>query len=98
MLMDGLAAVLGVVDEGLVLKDIITRHTLDQRAPAGGGGEHWCAARTPGVRGRVLIAEDNAVNQLIVERLLQRAGWTVVTVAMETRRSFGPPQNTTMPS
>ncbi|HMF61847.1 MAG TPA: response regulator, partial [Vicinamibacterales bacterium] len=29
---------------------------------------------------RVLVAEDNVVNQLIAERLLQRAGWTVVTV------------------
>ena len=50
MLMEGLAAVLGVADEGMVLKDIITRHTLDQRLPRPAASPGACAAarRRPG--------------------------------------------------
>jgi signal transduction histidine kinase/DNA-binding response OmpR family regulator len=83
MLMEGLAAVLGVVQEGTVLKSIITRHSLNEGMPR--------PASTPlapivprgdgqGPPRRALVAEDNAVNQLITRKLLQRAGWTVHTV------------------
>ncbi len=82
MLMEGLAAVLGVVEEGSVLTDIITRHTLAERR-ARLTTSHAAMPRSDHNSEnprRVLVAEDNAVNQLIAERLLQRAGWTVVTV------------------
>jgi two-component system sensor histidine kinase/response regulator len=82
LLMEALAAVLGIVEEGAALKGIITRHTLADRlmipAPS------RVLAPPPPVAGqarRALVADDNAVNQLIVQRLLERAGWTVVTVA-----------------
>ena len=83
MLMEGLAAVLGVTDERRVLHDIITRHTLDQQLPRAAVSVGTAASHlaTSEQSRRALIAEDNAVNQLITERLLQRAGWTVVTVA-----------------
>jgi CheY-like chemotaxis protein len=82
MLMEALAAVLGVVEEGAVLKGIITRHTLADRlaTPVTSAFDAATPACTGGVVRRVLVAEDNKVNQLIVERILQRAGWTVVTV------------------
>ena len=83
MLMEGLAAVLGVAEEGTPLKNIITRHTLEERVPRPPVASLVPGLRTerPGPPRRALVAEDNAVNQLIVRKLLQRAGWTVQAVA-----------------
>jgi CheY-like chemotaxis protein len=80
--MEALAAVLGVVEEGAVLNSIITRHTLADRlaTPAASAFDAAPPVRPGGVVRRVLLAEDNKVNRLIVERILQRAGWTVAMV------------------
>jgi CheY-like chemotaxis protein len=83
MLMEGLAAVLGVMQEGTIPTGIITRHTLNELLPRPAAVPVNAPPRDgrPGASRRVLVAEDNPVNQLITEKLLQRAGWTVVTVA-----------------
>jgi len=78
LLMEALASVLGALEEQRLPEQIITRHTLDERharAPV---------VRTPSVPAapvvaarRALIVEDNPVNQIIAEKLMQRAGWQV---------------------
>ena len=49
-------------------------------ADAVSGGPQGAAGQTPGLAGQVLVAEDNAVNRLVVTRMLERMGYAVQAV------------------
>jgi len=83
LLMEGLAVVLGDIQKGVPRGRIITRHTLSEMQPrpvtalVTGTGSRGA----PGAAPRALVAEDNPVNLMLTVKLLEKAGWEVLTVA-----------------
>jgi signal transduction histidine kinase/CheY-like chemotaxis protein len=83
LLMDALAVVLGEAQRGNRADRITTRHTLDERQPRPVKAL-VNAVRRSGASGlvrRALVAEDNPVNLMLAVKLLERAGFEVVTVS-----------------
>jgi two-component system sensor histidine kinase/response regulator len=82
VLMEGLAVVLGAAQRGAPAGRITTRHTLDELHPRPVTALVNTPARprTASARRRALIAEDNPVNLMLAVKLLEKAGFEVVTV------------------
>jgi two-component system, sensor histidine kinase and response regulator len=80
LLLEGVAAAVGTIQEGVPPAHIITRHTLNELQPrpvaelVGVSNQ----SRARGTGRRALIAEDNPVNLMLATKLLERAGWVVV--------------------
>ncbi len=73
-LSDILSAVWGVKQRGGVREVFVTRHTINESRA------HEAAAQHTPWRGRVLVAEDNVVNQRAAARMLEVLGCTVDVV------------------
>jgi two-component system, sensor histidine kinase and response regulator len=80
LLMEAIAAAVGKLREGAAPSGIITRHTLNELHPRPVAElvTETSRASALGPKRRALIAEDNPVNLMLAEKLLERAGWTVV--------------------
>ena len=65
--------------------------TRDASADAPAGQWRSLAQRPAPIGGRVLLAEDNVVNQRVAERMLERLGYRVDVVAngLEAIEAFG---------
>jgi two-component system sensor histidine kinase/response regulator len=56
---------------GMLVTQALTRRAMPAAAPV------WEEPSTPSARGRVLLVEDNEINQLVAGEVLRRAGFTV---------------------
>jgi signal transduction histidine kinase/CheY-like chemotaxis protein len=82
MLRDALIAISGARDAGMTFPGLLTRHTLPDFLAKGADKSEAPTSAAAGAqvqrrRGRVLVVDDNPVNQIVAVKMLERVGWEV---------------------